>query len=257
MLAWLAPIFVFGLVVFVHEFGHFLAAKVFGVYAPRFSIGFGPALWKRRFGETEYKLAVLPLGGYVRMASRQDEESAFLEGGGETSAELPDDYDPNAMAPFGPKPIPEHRWFESKPLYARLVIMLAGVTMNLLLGLFINICAAAIYSHDVTPKVSDVVPGHAAAVAGIRAGDSIVAINGSPVLRWETLVARIGKSAGVPLQLQVIRDRQLQQFTVTPETDTSVDSLSGSRIISGKVWIMASLDPNHVPLAEAITRGGT
>ena len=62
MLSWLAPIIVFGLVVFVHELGHFIAAKLTGVYAPRFSIGFGPSLWKRRLGETEYVLAALPLG---------------------------------------------------------------------------------------------------------------------------------------------------------------------------------------------------
>jgi membrane-associated protease RseP (regulator of RpoE activity) len=83
MLAILAPILVFGLVIFVHELGHFLAAKATGVYAPRFSIGFGPSLWRRRYGETEYILALLPLGGYVRMASRHDEEIAFLEGGSE------------------------------------------------------------------------------------------------------------------------------------------------------------------------------
>ncbi|HEY3594687.1 MAG TPA: site-2 protease family protein, partial [Polyangiaceae bacterium] len=69
MLAILAPILVFGLVIFVHELGHFLAAKAAGVYAPRFSIGFGPSLLRKRWGETEYILAVLPLGGYVRMAS--------------------------------------------------------------------------------------------------------------------------------------------------------------------------------------------
>src|SRR5215213_3253110 len=83
---WLAPLVVFGLVVFVHELGHFLAAKALGVYAPRFSIGFGPALFKKRWGETEYVLAALPLGGYVRMASREDEAVAFLEGGSETAA---------------------------------------------------------------------------------------------------------------------------------------------------------------------------
>jgi regulator of sigma E protease len=125
MLSWLAPIIVFGLVVFVHELGHFLAAKATGVYAPRFSIGFGPALLKKRWGETEYVLAALPLGGYVRMASREDEATAFLEGGSENSATAAapkDDFDPNAMIPFGPKPIPESRWFESKPLVLRLVI---------------------------------------------------------------------------------------------------------------------------------------
>ena len=75
MLAILSPILVFGLVIFVHELGHFIAAKAVGVYAPRFSIGFGPALFRKRWGETEYVLAVLPLGGYVRMASRLDEDT--------------------------------------------------------------------------------------------------------------------------------------------------------------------------------------
>src|SRR3712207_3987657 len=135
MLAILAPVLVFGLVIFVHELGHFLAAKSVGVYAPRFSIGFGPALWRRRRGETEYIIAAFPLGGYVRMASRLDQETAGLEGGSEEAGALrPGDkgYDPDAMIPFGPKPVPEHRWFESKPLWARLLIMIAGVTMNVL-----------------------------------------------------------------------------------------------------------------------------
>ena len=104
MLAYIAPIVVFGLVIFVHELGHFLAAKLMGVYAPRFSIGFGPALFRRRRGETEYVLALLPLGGYVRMASRHDAETAFIEGGSEeTGALKPGDagYDPDAMIPFG------------------------------------------------------------------------------------------------------------------------------------------------------------
>jgi len=118
MLAILAPILVFGLVIFVHELGHFLAAKAVGVYAPRFSIGFGPALFRKRRGETEYVLAILPLGGFVRMASRHDAETAFLEGGSEekTARGANDSgYDPEAMIPFGPKPVPENRWFESKP----------------------------------------------------------------------------------------------------------------------------------------------
>src|SRR5690242_13644328 len=131
MLAILAPILVFGLVIFVHELGHFLAAKAMGVYAPRFSIGFGPSLFRKRWGETEYILALLPLGGYVRMASRLDEDAAFLEGGAERAPVATDrDYDPNAMIPFGPQPIPEHRLFESKALPARLLILFAGVTMN-------------------------------------------------------------------------------------------------------------------------------
>jgi regulator of sigma E protease len=153
MMALLAPVFVFGLVIFVHELGHFLAAKSVGVYTPRFSIGFGPALFRRRRGETEYILAAFPLGGYVRMASRHDEATAFLEGGSEeTLAEkmkADPSYDPEAMIPFGPKPVPEHRWFESKPLWARLYILLAGVTMNILLGLVVAIGLAMYYGRPI------------------------------------------------------------------------------------------------------------
>ncbi|MGH7670379.1 MAG: site-2 protease family protein, partial [Gemmatimonadaceae bacterium] len=154
MLVLLAPVLVFGLVIFVHEFGHFLAAKAMGVYAPRFSIGFGPALWKRRRGETEYVLALLPLGGYVRMASRHDETSAFLEGGSEEQGGLTDGdpgYDPEAMVPFGPRPVPEHRWFESKSLPARLLILFAGVSMNALLALVVAIGLSYHFGRTVLP----------------------------------------------------------------------------------------------------------
>ena len=179
MLSWLAPIIVFGLVIFVHELGHFIAAKLTGVYAPRFSIGFGPALLKKRFGETEYVLAALPLGGYVRMASRDDEATAFLEGGSENSAIAPrtakDGYDPNAMIPFGPKPIPEIAGSSSKPLPARLFIMIAGVTMNALLAYVIYV-GLLLHSGIPTPMpvAAAVTAGKPAARAGIQVGDSIV-----------------------------------------------------------------------------------
>jgi regulator of sigma E protease len=162
----LAFIFVLGVVVFVHELGHFLAAKLMGVYAPRFSIGFGRALWRRRWGETEYILAAIPLGGYVRMAPKEDETMAALEGGSEKPATAPetvggsgarvvdeakraDDWDPNALAPFGPVPVPENRLFESKSLLARLFIMIAGVTMNVVLGFIVLSALAAYYGRPV------------------------------------------------------------------------------------------------------------
>src|SRR5690349_5606238 len=190
MLTYLAPLIVFGLVVFVHELGHFLAAKAMGVYAPRFSIGFGPALFRKRWGETEYILALLPLGGYVRMASREDQATAFLEGGSE-ERDVPEvganaspvavrgeegsrDWDPNAMKPFGPKPIPEHRWFESKRLIARLFILIAGVTMNAVLAVVLEIGTVAAYGRPYLPAVVDsVVPGDPAARAGLLKGDSV------------------------------------------------------------------------------------
>jgi regulator of sigma E protease len=198
MLAILAPIIVFGLVIFVHELGHFIAAKLTGVYAPRFSIGFGPALWRHRHGETEYVLAALPLGGYVRMASRHDAETSFIEGGGEsaTDALKPGDkgYDPEAMLPFGPKPVPEHRWFESKSLAARLFIMIAGVTMNILLAFAVLTTLSLAYGEPVigTRVIGAVhAPANAPALAQLQAGDTIVAVNGAPVRHWGEIAERI------------------------------------------------------------------
>ena len=170
MLAYIAPIFVFGLVVFVHELGHFLAAKAVGVYTPRFSIGFGKALLRRRYGETEYILAALPIGGYVRMASRDDEATAFLEGGSENSAtQTPDGQplDPDAMIPFGPKPIPQDRWFESKPLWARMLILFSGVTMNIVLALVVT---TGMFAHYGTPFLSTKADSLFAGRPGANAG---------------------------------------------------------------------------------------
>lgn len=202
MLAIIAPILVFGLVIFVHELGHFVAAKALGVYAPRFSIGFGPTLWRRRRGETEYILAALPLGGYVRMASKHDEEAAILEGGSEEkSARKEDDpdYDPEAMIPFGPKPIPPNRWFESKPLWARLVILLAGVTMNVILTFLVATGLAFNYGRPVYPTTVvgavDTLAWAPALVEQVRTGDTIRAVNGAPVRTWNAVLERMEAAA--------------------------------------------------------------
>jgi regulator of sigma E protease len=203
MLAYIAPILVFGLVIFVHELGHFLAAKLTGVYAPRFSIGFGPARFRKRRGETEYVLAALPLGGYVRMASRHDSETAFIEGGNEeTGALKPGDpgYDPEGMMPFGPKPVPESRWFESKSLAARLFIMIAGVTMNILLAFVIYSVMNVTHGEPVigTRVVGAVrAPANAPTLAQLQPGDTILAVNGAPVANWSAVVEGIeGTPAG-------------------------------------------------------------
>jgi regulator of sigma E protease len=216
---------VFGVVVFVHELGHFLAAKAVGVYAPRFSIGFGPALWRMRRGETEYVLAALPLGGYVRMASRHDDATAWIEGGGEGAPTVPtvgadgatkiaqehypEGWDPDAMRPFGPRPIPEHRWFESKPLPARLLILLAGVTMNIVLTYVImtGIFATAGRTVLATRVVAavDSLPGAGAALAAVQPGDTIVRVNGAPVETWADIERAIVAAPGAELRLETSR----------------------------------------------------
>jgi len=245
VLSWIAPIIVFGLVVFVHELGHFIAAKLTGVYAPRFSIGFGPALLKRRVGETEYILAALPLGGYVRMASREDEATAFLEGGTENSATRPanakDGFDPNAMIPFGPKPIPESRWFESKSLVARLFIMLAGVTMNALLayGIYVGLLLHSGLPTPI-PVAAVVSPGKPAAEAGIQPGDSISTLNGRPLERWGVLLDTIGASAGRRLQLGIVRQGKPVDIDVTPVAENVVDPRTGEKRSLGRIGMVAT-----------------
>src|SRR5215207_324882 len=212
MLALVAPILVFGLVIFVHELGHFVAAKLVGVYAPRFSIGFGPALFRKRRGETEYVLAALPLGGYVRMASRHDAEAAMIEGGSEESSALkPGDkgYDPNALVPFGPIPVPEHRWFESKPLLPRLFIMIAGVVMNVLLAFVVFAILNAVYGERViASRVIGAVRStpQAPALARLQPGDTITAVNGATVRTWNDIAQRISQTTGSEVAIRTQRD---------------------------------------------------
>lgn len=268
MLSWVAPIIVFGVVVFVHELGHFLAAKWVGVYAPRFSIGFGPALWRKRWGETEYVLAALPLGGYVRMASRLDEESAFLEGGSETKpaaavpetggnaagtivgeSEIeprPDDWDPEALVPFGPKPVPEHRWFESKSLPQRLLIMFAGVAMNVLLALVIMIGLFATLGRGVTNTrvlggVSEL-PGTASLRTVLSPGDTILSVNGEEITNWESVTRAVGTAKGDVLTIVTHRD------TVTIP--------HGGEGQPRREYIAQALEPMIPPVTDTVMPGG-
>lgn len=263
LLPWLGPVIVFGLVVFVHELGHFIAAKLTGVYAPRFSIGFGPALLKKRWGETEYVLAALPLGGYVRMASRDDEATAFLEGGSETARAAesaggnaapalvggegaerprPRDWDPEAMIPFGPKPVPEHRWFESKPLPARLFIMLAGVTMNVLLTFAIYSVLVAHFGMTTNPTrvVGGVQPVAAAPALAreLQVGDTIIAVAGRPVQTWNDVRLQLLQAEGDTVALTTSRgtvrvpagppesdQRAVVALSIQPFTPPVIDSV--------------------------------
>jgi regulator of sigma E protease len=259
MLTILAPIFVFGVVVFVHELGHFLAAKSVGVYTPRFSIGFGKALWKKRYGETEYVLGLLPLGGYVRMASKDDEATAFMEGGSENAvtqvAPNGEPLDPDAMMPFGPKPIPPDRWFESKPIPARLMILLAGVTMNILLALVVMTGMFAYYGNPyLSTRADSLMADRPGAQAGLLKGDSIVTIDGQQV-DWEGLVTKVSASAGVPLRVGVVRAGQTREFTVTPSIDTVTNPSTGKVDSVGRIGIVPVQLSRPVGPLEAVSSG--
>jgi regulator of sigma E protease len=249
----LAFIFVLGVVVFVHELGHFLAAKLTGVYAPRFSIGFGKSLWRRRWGETEYILAAIPLGGYVRMASKEDETMAALEGGPERPATAPDtvggsgarvvddekrrsDWDPNALAPFGPIPVPENRLFESKSLLARLFIMIAGVSMNVLLGFLVLSGLAAYYGRPIiaTRVVGGVTDADWARpfASQFRPGDTVYVVGDRAVETWSDVREGLARAEDDSVSIRTSRG-------------TVVIPLEGDQAVSRRD-LVGLLEP-HVP----------
>jgi regulator of sigma E protease len=241
MIYWVAPLVVLGLVVFVHELGHFLAAKAFGVYAPRFSLGWGKPVvrWRRKGGETEYVISMLPIGGYVRMASRADETASVLEGGNETvkeGAELDPHWDPEAMVPHGPKPVPADRWFESKPTYARVVILLAGVTMNAVLTIVVATGIFATYGrHDAPTVIDTLVAGKPAERAGMQRGDSVVSVEGARVRSWTELVTRVAARPGVETHIDVARGARRLTITLTPDAVDAPDPVTGAVHVVGKI----------------------
>ncbi len=258
MLSWLAPLLVLGLVIFVHELGHFLAAKWAGVYAPRFSLGWGTPLVSFRRGETEYALSWLPIGGYVRMASKEDETAAVLEGGAEApEAEKSKHWDEESMIPHGPKPIPADRWFESKGLVPRLVILLAGVFMNVVLALTVTTGVVGWYGKGyLTPVVDSVVAGKPAALAGMQTGDSVVAIDGKPIARWDEVLEAVSAAPGKSVTFAVVRGIGQQTIVMTPEAQEIVTA-TGEKQVVGRIGVGVRQNVIREPVtAGEAMRGG-
>ena len=189
-----AFIVVIGILILIHELGHFVVARWVGVGVERFSIGFGPVLFRWRGKETEYCLSIIPMGGYVKMMGEENP----LEGG-ET---LP--YDPSQA-------------FALKPLWARFLIVFAGPGMNFVLAAVIFMIVLATVGRPVWPAViGRVTPGGPAAAAGLRTGDAVVRVDAGRVAYWEDLDRAVAASSGRPLRLTVTRDGAQERVTVTP-----------------------------------------
>ena len=187
-------VIVIGILILVHELGHFFVARWTGVGVERFSIGFGPVLLRWRGKETEYVLSAIPMGGYVKMVGEENP----LEGGG------------------GPV-YDSTKAFALKPLWARFLIVFAGPAMNLVLAAVIFAVVLATLGRAVWPAtVGKVADGSPAAIAGLRTGDTIVAVNGRPVAYWEDLDRALVGSAGRQLELRVRHDGAERTMTVTP-----------------------------------------
>jgi regulator of sigma E protease len=269
---YIAPLLVFGLVVFVHELGHFVAAKMCGVYAPVFSLGWGRRLfgWKR--GETDYRVSLIPLGGYVRMASRDDDALSGIEGGEadrgslDSAADAAADkvpgglWDPQGMAPFGPKAVPADRWVESKSALARIFILSAGVIMNIVLTITVLSGLHLNYGNRYVPAVIDsVVVNAPAAQAGLQSGDRIVAIGGTPIKAWVEVQDRVTPVTSGSLAIEVQRGAERLSFSVTPQVAEGQDPVTGAMKPVGRIGVLVrdSVVRESLSIGEAIVLGSS
>jgi membrane-associated protease RseP (regulator of RpoE activity) len=229
----LAAIAVLAVLIVVHELGHFMAARLQGIYANRFSLGFGPVLWKYQGPQTEYAIRAFPLGGFVG---------------------FPDDDPDSDIPPNDPNLL------RNRPILDRAIVISAGVIANLIFAYFLLVAQAGTVGipdfNNVGVRVPQIVTesSSVAQKAGIKAGDVILAINGQDLGKGlkatDTLKKTIQKSPNLPLELTVQRNEQTFKVQVKPEAGQD-----------GKGKIGVQLAPNgkvvrkRANIIEAFSRG--
>ena len=183
--------------VMVHEFGHYITARKFGMWVSEFFLGFGKKIWSFRRGETEFGLKAIPAGGYCKIEGMA----------------------PNDELPEGQ----EHRAFYKASSAKKLIVLSAGSFLHFVLGfVLLFILFVGVGTNQVLPVISEVVPNSAAQAAGIQAGDEIVSINGNKVVEWYKDVEAIRDSQGADLTLEIDRNGELLTV-VTQARLTDVD----------------------------------
>jgi len=193
-------IIVLGLLIFVHEFGHFIWAKLFGVKVLKFSLGFGPKLVSKQLGETEYLISAFPLGGYVKM---------FGESSGEVAEEKMTGADMRCS-------------FSMRPVWQRFIIVAGGPVFNLVFALllfFFIVLAAGLPQPVETTTISGVGPDSPAAAAGLLPNDTIIAIDDQETTRWEDVSLLIKNSDGRQVILTIRRDDSIVEVPVLPRME--------------------------------------
>ncbi len=192
-MSFLLPIVAVGLLIAVHEFGHFAAARALGMRVDAFSIGFGPVLLAFKWGETEYRLSLLPFGGYAKIAG---------------------------MAP-GELPEEEPRAYLNRPAWQRALVLFAGPFVNWLVAflLLAGLLMAGLSQPLDEPLIGAVAEGSPAEVAGLRAGDRVVAVDGKKMASWEELVGAIRASGGERMTFEYLRETRRQSAMLSTGTD--------------------------------------
>ena len=202
-----------GVLIFVHELGHFLLAKYLGVGVLKFSLGFGPKLIGRKFGETEYMVSLVPLGGYVKLLGESDTDDV-----------LPQD---------------EKRSFVKQHVLKKIAIVVAGPLFNFLFAILAFAVIFMVGVPSLTTDIGSVQPGSPAEVAGIRAGDNVLSIDGKSVGRWSDLSEIITKSDGREVTLKLSREGNLQDIRVKPEA-AKAKNVFGEDVDSWRIGVGAS-----------------
>ena len=200
------------LAIFLHEGGHFATAKFFGMKVERFFLGFGPTIWSFRRGETEYGIKALPLGGFCKIAgmSPYENDGNFLEE--DRSA------DPAAT------PTPPERQFRNKPAWQRSIVLAAGSITHFIVAILLIwmvLVAIGIGTGQVTTTIDNTVALNGgqrspAQIAGLRSGDQIVAVAGTPVSTFEQLRAVLQSKGDQPITIEYVRDGERRSTSVTP-----------------------------------------
>ena len=234
-------IIVLGILIFVHEFGHFIVAKLFNVKVEKFSLGFGPKLFGKQIGETEYLLSAFPLGGYVKMfgeggaiegtdtAVSEDTEKTYDEESGETMEDATPELTEAEKA----------RSFSHKPPLARIAIVMAGPVFNLVFAWMIFILLCMLGVPTVTTRIGEALKDKPAAKAGVLKGDLVTSINGKKVSQWDEISGMIAASKGQPISLAVKREGRDLEFTITPEARVA-KNLFGESVKGHAIGIAAA-----------------
>lgn len=213
----LIMIIVLGALIFVHELGHFLLAKIFRVRVEKFSLGFGPKIWSQTVGETEYRLAAVPLGGYVKL---------YGENPGEDVEEAE-----------------KERSFIHRSLWQRALIVSAGPISNLVFAFFVFFITLALFGRPTLPPViRDVEKGLPAQKAGLKSGDRIVKINGQKVKDWEDLTVIIRENEEKPLAISFVREGRVIETSVSPIVTTR-KTIFGENVRLPAIGIIAPDEP--------------
>lgn len=227
----LATIFVLGLLVFVHELGHFLVAKRAGIKVERFSLGFPPKMIGKKIGETEYCISWLPLGGYVKMAG-EEPDAAQVTG-----------------APYE---------FMSKPIWIRSLVVVAGPVMNYLLavlliwGIFFLGGRTEVDENQIV--VGTVMPGSPAEKAGIKPGDKIMAVDGQAVKTFDEMREKIYAKVEKPVEVTWLRDGREMRATIVTFKDKSRNE-KGQPVAVGRIGIGQAFRLYKVGFFEAARLG--